>query len=59
MAEAVETAVAKLKSDDAVDDQWAKPLIDEAISALNRAEGTPWTKGAALGAVKAKRAGGA
>jgi antitoxin ParD1/3/4 len=57
VAEAVAAAVAKLKSDDAIDDQWAKPLIDEALAALDRGERTPWQKGDALNAIKATRAG--
>jgi antitoxin ParD1/3/4 len=59
VAEAVAAAVAKLKSDDAIDDQWAKPLIDEALAALDRGERSVWEKGDAVKAIKATRAGSA
>ena len=55
LAEAVETAVAKLKSDDVTDDAWAKPFVDDALAALERGEGTPWKKGAALRTIKTSR----
>ncbi len=59
VAEAVAAAVAKLKSDDAIDDQWAKPLIDEALAALDRGERSRWQKGDVLKTIKATRAGSA
>ncbi len=58
VAEAVAMAVAKLKSEDAIDDLWAQPLVNEALVALDRGEGTPLEKGAALKASKLSRAGG-
>lgn len=59
VAEAVASALAKLKSDDRIDDQWAKPLVDDALTALDRGERTLWTKGVALRTIKASRTGGA
>jgi antitoxin ParD1/3/4 len=55
LTEAVEAAVARLQADDSIDDRWAKPLIDEALAALDRGEGTPWRKGEALARIKAGR----
>jgi Arc/MetJ-type ribon-helix-helix transcriptional regulator len=57
LEEAIASAVAGLRLQDAVDDAWAKPLIDEALEALDRGEGTPWRKGEALERIKARRSG--
>ena len=57
LEEALSSAVAGLRAQDAIDDSWAKPLIDEALAALDRGEGTPWRKGEALEWIKARRAG--
>jgi antitoxin ParD1/3/4 len=57
LEEAVASAVAGLRALDAIDDAWAKPLIDEALAALDRGEGTPWRKGEALERIKARRSG--
>jgi antitoxin ParD1/3/4 len=55
LEEALASAVAGLRAQDAADDTWAKPLIDEALQALDRGEGTPWRKGEALVKIKANR----
>ncbi len=54
LEEALASAVAGLRAQEAVDDAWAKPLIDEALEALDRGEGTPWRKGEALEKIKAR-----
>jgi Arc/MetJ-type ribon-helix-helix transcriptional regulator len=54
--EAMAAAIARLQAYDAIDDAWAKPLIDEALEALDRGEGTPWRKGETLEKIKARRA---
>ena len=36
LTEAIEAAVSRLQADDAVDDRWVKPLVDEALEALDR-----------------------
>ena len=59
LEEAVASAVARLQAHDTIDDAWAKPLVDEALEALDRGEGTPWRKGAVLESIKARRASGA
>jgi Arc/MetJ-type ribon-helix-helix transcriptional regulator len=56
LEEAVTNAVAQLQAQDAVDDGWAKPLIEEALQALDRGEGAPWRKGEVLERIKARRA---
>ena len=53
--EAVEAAVARLQAEERVDDLWAKPLIEEALDALNRGEATPWRPGEALARLKSQR----
>jgi Arc/MetJ-type ribon-helix-helix transcriptional regulator len=58
LEEAVASAVASLLAQDAIDDSWAKPLVDEALQALDRGEGTPWRKGEALEKIKARRSTG-
>ena len=58
LEEAVASAVARLQAQDAIDDSWAKPLIDEALAALDRGEGTPWRKGEVLEKIKARRTPG-
>jgi Arc/MetJ-type ribon-helix-helix transcriptional regulator len=58
LEEAVASAVAGLRAQDAIDDSWAKPLINEALEALDRGEGTPWRKGEVLEQIKARRAKG-
>jgi Arc/MetJ-type ribon-helix-helix transcriptional regulator len=55
LAEAVEAAVTRLQADEAIDDQWVKPLVDEALEVLDRGGGTPWRKGEALVRIKASR----
>ncbi len=55
LEEAVASAVAGLRAQDALDDTWAKPMIAEALEALDRGEGTPWVKGEALKKLKARR----
>lgn len=55
LEEAVASAIAGLQVQDAVDDDWAKPLIEEALAALARGEGTPWRKGEVLERIKAQR----
>ena len=55
LEEAVASAVAGLKAQDAIDDSWAKPLIDDALQALDRGEGMPWHKGEVLEKIKARR----
>jgi antitoxin ParD1/3/4 len=57
LEEAVASAVAGLRAQEAIDDAWTKPLIDEALAALDRGEGTPWRKGEALERIKANRSG--
>jgi antitoxin ParD1/3/4 len=57
LEEAVASAVAGLRAQEAVDDAWAQPLIDEALAALDRGEGTPWRKGEALERIKARLSG--
>ena len=59
LEEAVASAVARLQAHDAIDDAWAKPLVDEALAALDRGEGTPWRKGEVLEKIKARRSSGA
>lgn len=59
LEEAVASAIAGLQAQDAVDDDWAKPLVQEALEALDRGEGTPWRKGEILARIKARRASGA
>jgi antitoxin ParD1/3/4 len=54
LEEALASAVAGLRAQEAGDDSWAKPLIDEALEALDRGEGTPWRKGEALAKIKAR-----
>jgi hypothetical protein len=51
--------VARLQVLDTLDDAWAKPLIDEALEALDKGEGTPWRKGEILEKIKARRPSGA
>jgi antitoxin ParD1/3/4 len=58
LEEAVASAVAGLQAQEALDDTWAKPLIDDALAALDRGEGTPWRKGEALEKIKASRRAG-
>ena len=55
LEEAVASAVAGLQAQEAFDDTWAKPLIDDALQALDRGEGTPWRKGEVLQKIKASR----
>jgi len=55
LEEAVANAVAQLQAQDAVDDGWAKPLIEEPLQALDRAEGAPWLGGQILEKIKARR----
>lgn len=59
LEEAVASAVAGLQAQEALDDGWAKPLVDEALQALDRGEGAPWRKGEVLERIKARRARGA
>ena len=47
-----------LQAQDAIDDGWAKPLIEEALDALDRGEGTPWRRGEVLEKIKADRSSG-
>ncbi len=54
LEDAIASAVAGLQAQDAIDDTWAKPLIDEALDALDRGEGTPWRKGEILEKIKAR-----
>jgi Arc/MetJ-type ribon-helix-helix transcriptional regulator len=54
LEDAVASAVAGLQAQDAIDDSWARPLIDEALEALDRGEGTPWRKGEVLEQIKAR-----
>ena len=58
LEEAVASAVAGLQAQEAIDDNWAKPLIDEALEALDRGEGSEWRKGEVLEKIKAGRASG-
>lgn len=53
--EAVATAIARLQADDIADDAWTKPLIDEAVTALDQGHGSPWRRGDALKKIKARR----
>jgi Arc/MetJ-type ribon-helix-helix transcriptional regulator len=55
LEEALASAVAGLRAQDAPDDAWAKALVDEALQALDRGEGTPWRKGEALDKIKARQ----
>lgn len=55
LEDAIASAVAGLQVQDAIDDAWARPLIDEALGALGRGEGTPWRKGEVLEKIKADR----
>lgn len=59
LEEAVAAAVARLQAEDAIDDGWVKPLIEEALAALDRGEGTPFRKGEVLRKIKARRTPGA
>jgi Arc/MetJ-type ribon-helix-helix transcriptional regulator len=59
LEEALASAVARLQVLDTLDDAWAKPLIDEALEALDKGEGTPWRKGEILEKIKARRPSGA
>ena len=54
LEDAVASAVAGLQAQDAIDDTWAKPLIDEALDALDRGGGKPWRKGEILEKSKAR-----
>ncbi len=56
--EAIASAVARLQVEEATDDAWAKPLIDEALEALDKGEGTPWRKGEVLENIKRRRTSG-
>jgi antitoxin ParD1/3/4 len=58
LEEGIASAVAGLQAQEAIDDNWAKPLIDEALDALDRGEGSKWRKGEALEKIKAGRASG-
>jgi Arc/MetJ-type ribon-helix-helix transcriptional regulator len=53
--EAIEVAIANLQAGELIDDHWARSLVAEAISALDRGEGTPWVKGEALAKMKSAR----
>ena len=53
LEEAIASAVAGLRAQEADDDSWVKPLVEEALEALDRGEGTPWRKGEALEKLKA------
>jgi Arc/MetJ-type ribon-helix-helix transcriptional regulator len=59
LEDAVASAIAGLQAQEAIDDGWAKPLIDEALDALDRGEGTEWRKGEVLEKIKARRSPGA
>ncbi len=52
--EAIASAVAGLRAQEVADDTWVKPLVEEALQALDRGEGTPWRKGEALEKIKAR-----
>jgi Arc/MetJ-type ribon-helix-helix transcriptional regulator len=52
LEDGIASAVAELQAQDSIDDGWAKPLVDEALEALDRGEGTPWQKGQALQRIK-------
>lgn len=54
--EAVAAAMARLESEASLDDDWAKPLIAEALDGLDRGEGTEWVEGRALQAIRARHA---
>ncbi len=58
LEEAIASAVAGLRAQETIDDGWAKPLVDEALEALDRGEGTPWRKGEVFEKIKARRASG-
>jgi hypothetical protein len=58
LEEAIASAIAGLQAQESIDDIWAKPLIDEALDALDRGEGTEWRKGEVLQKIKAGRASG-
>src|SRR5262245_17836532 len=53
LEEALASAVAGLRAQDIADDTWAKSLVEEALAALDRGEGTPWRKAEALEKIKA------
>ena len=55
LEEAIASAVASLQAQEAMEDSGVKPLIDEALQALDRGEGTPWRKGEVLESIKARR----
>jgi Arc/MetJ-type ribon-helix-helix transcriptional regulator len=55
LEEALASAVASLQAQDAIDDNWAKPLVDEALQALDRGEGAAWRKGEVIERIKARR----
>ena len=52
--EAVAAAVARLQAEEALDDTWAKPLVEEALAELDRGESTPWREGDILAQIHAK-----
>ena len=58
LEDAIASAVAGLQAQDAIDDGWTKPLIEEALDALDRGEGTPWRRGEVLEKIKADRSSG-
>ena len=57
MDEALDAAVNSLQADLTMDDDWAKPLVLEALHALDRGEAEPWSKGEAVATLHAKHAG--
>ena len=52
--EAVAAALARLQSEEALDDSWCKSLVAEALTDLDRGGGAPWNQGAALAKIHAK-----
>ena len=55
LEEAVASAVASLQAQESIEDGGIKSLIDAALRALDRGEGTPWRKGEVIENIKARR----
>ena len=54
--EAVAAAVARLQTEESLDESWAETLVAEALAQLDRGDHTPWREGAALEVIHVKHA---
>ena len=54
LEEALDAAVARLRADDDIDDAWARPLVEDALAALDRGEGKTWVEGDILKDIHAR-----